>query len=237
MKSRYFRHFVLAAALILAFQACGNDAQAESALETEEDKLLYAVGLAVGQNLAKFGLTEAEVAVVQQGFADALLQRETKVSLMEYGTKLQQFGQEKMAAAAKAEKAESTAFVDEKASEPGAVKTDSGMVIREITAGSGASPKATDKVSVHYHGTLRNGDVFDSSVERGTPATFGLNQVIKCWTEGVQMMKVGGKSELVCPSDIAYGDQGRPPKIPGGATLVFEVELLEIKGAASAPDS
>ena len=88
--------------------------------------------------------------------------------------------------------------------------------------------KATDKVKVHYHGTLIDGTVFDSSVERKQPIDFALNGVIPCWTEGVQMMKVGGKARLVCPSEIAYGDNGAPPKIKPGATLVFDVELLEI---------
>ena len=97
-----------------------------------------------------------------------------------------------------------------------------------IKPGTGPSPKATDKVKVHYHGTLTDGTVFDSSVQRKEPATFPLNGVIPCWTEGVQLMKVGGKSRLVCPADLAYGDRGAPPKIKPGATLVFEVELLEI---------
>ena len=97
--------------------------------------------------------------------------------------------------------------------------------------GTGASPKASDVVSVHYHGTLPDGKVFDSSVQRGQPAEFAVNQVIPCWTEGVQHMKVGEKAKLVCPSDIAYGDAGTPDgTIPPGATLVFEVELLGIKG-------
>ena len=104
---------------------------------------------------------------------------------------------------------------------------------QELKAGTGESPKATDKVKVHYKGTLTNGTVFDSSIDRGQPATFGLNQVIKCWTEGVQLMKVGGKAKLVCPSDIAYGDPGHPPTIPPGSTLVFEVELLEIVSSPS----
>ena len=98
----------------------------------------------------------------------------------------------------------------------------------EIKAGTGESPSKESKVKVHYHGTLRDGSVFDSSVERKEPATFALNQVVPCWTEGVQMMKVGGKSKLVCPADLAYKDRGAPPKIKPGAALVFEVELLEI---------
>ena len=101
--------------------------------------------------------------------------------------------------------------------------------VDHITEGTGASPTATSKVKVHYHGTFEDGRVFDSSVERGQPATFPLNRVIKCWTEGLQMMKVGGKAKLVCPADIAYGAAGRPPKIPANATLYFEVELLAIE--------
>jgi FKBP-type peptidyl-prolyl cis-trans isomerase FkpA len=123
--------------------------------------------------------------------------------------------------------ADSKAFLDKAAAEPGAQRTSSGLVYRVITAGSGASPKATDTVKVHYRGTLTNGKQFDSSYG-GPPAEFPLNRVIPCWTEGVQMMKVGGKSQLVCPSSIAYGETGAPPTIPGGATLVFEIELLGI---------
>ena len=122
---------------------------------------------------------------------------------------------------------DSKAFLDQAAAEPGAIKTASGLVYRVITAGSGASPKATDTVKVHYRGTLTNGKEFDSSYGHA-PAEFPLNRVIPCWTEGVQLMKVGGKSRLVCPSNIAYGDAGAPPDIPGGATLVFEIELLGI---------
>src|SRR5438034_565931 len=120
------------------------------------------------------------------------------------------------------------AFADKAAAEKGAVKTPSGAVVTTLKPGTGASPTATDKVKVHYHGTLTDGTVFDSSVQRGEPITFPLSGVIKCWTEGVQQMKVGGKSRLVCPADTAYGDRGAPPKIKPGATLVFEVELLEI---------
>jgi len=120
------------------------------------------------------------------------------------------------------------AFLDKAAAEPGAIKTASGLVYRVITAGSGASPKATDTVKVNYRGTLISGKEFDSSYARKEPAEFPLNMVIPCWTEGVQLMKVGGKSQLVCPASIAYGESGAPPDIPGGATLVFEIELLGI---------
>jgi len=112
---------------------------------------------------------------------------------------------------------------------PATVKTRSGLEITTIREGTGKSPKRRDRVSVHYHGTFENGEVFDSSVERGKPAVFPLSGVIKCWTEGLQLMKVGGKAKLVCPPKIAYGKRGAPPTIPPNATLTFEVELLAIR--------
>jgi FKBP-type peptidyl-prolyl cis-trans isomerase FkpA len=115
------------------------------------------------------------------------------------------------------------------AAENGAVKTDSGMVYRSLTEGKGASPKATDIVQVHYKGTFPDGKEFDSSYKRGQPTEFPLNRVIKCWTEGVQRMKVGGKAKLTCPPSLAYGDKGAGGTIPPNATLQFEVELLAIK--------
>jgi FKBP-type peptidyl-prolyl cis-trans isomerase FkpA len=105
----------------------------------------------------------------------------------------------------------------------------SGLIITHIVEGTGPSPTATDVVQVHYHGTFEDGTVFDSSVDRGQPARFPLNRVIPCWTEGVAMMKVGGKAKLVCPPAIAYGPRGAPPRIPPNATLNFEVELISIE--------
>jgi FKBP-type peptidyl-prolyl cis-trans isomerase FkpA len=119
-------------------------------------------------------------------------------------------------------------YLDKSATEPGAQKTASGLIYRELQPGTGASPKATDTVRVHYRGTLTDGTEFDSSYKRNEPAEFPLNMVIPAWTEGVQKMKVGGKSCLVCPANIAYGERGAPPVIPGGATLIFEIELLGI---------
>ena len=115
------------------------------------------------------------------------------------------------------------------AAEPGAVVTDSGLVFRSLKDGSGASPAASDTVRVHYRGTLTDGKEFDSSISRGKPLEFPLNRVIKCWTEGVQRIKIGGKAKLTCPSAIAYGERGTPGgPIPPNATLIFEVELLGI---------
>jgi FKBP-type peptidyl-prolyl cis-trans isomerase FkpA/FKBP-type peptidyl-prolyl cis-trans isomerase FklB len=195
---------------------------------TDEQKTLYALGIAISQSLSNFALTEAELEQVKAGITDGVLKRPRKVDLQAYGPKLQQLQQSRAAAVAEGEKKAGAAFLAKAAAEAGATKTDSGIVIKTIKAGTGATPKATDTVKVHYHGTLIDGTVFDSSVVRGEPATFGLDQVVKCWTEGLQHIKVGGKSRLVCPPALAYGDRGAPPQIKPGATLVFEVELLEI---------
>lgn len=195
---------------------------------TDEQKTFYALGLAVSQSLAAFNLSEAELALVNAGITDGVLKRTPKVNAQEFMPKVQQLQQSRLAVVSEAEKKQGADFLAKAAAEKGATKTASGLVFSTIKPGTGESPKATDKVKVHYHGTLIDGTVFDSSVERGQPATFPLNGVIPCWTEGVQRMKVGEKSRIVCPSQIAYGDRGAPPKIKPGATLIFEVELLEI---------
>src|SRR5574338_697318 len=126
------------------------------------------------------------------------------------------------------EKAKGTAYLDRMAKEKGAVKTESGAIVIPEKAGTGKAPAASDKVKVHYEGSLVDGTVFDSSRKRGEPAEFPLSGVVKCWTEALQKMKVGGRAKVVCPSAIAYGEQGRPPVIPGNAVLTFDVELLGI---------
>ena len=170
--------------------------------------------------------------MVKTGLTDGVLKRTPKVNMQEVMPKVQQLQQTRMAAGSEVEKKAGADFLAKAAAEKGVVKTDSGLVYSTIKEGNGASPKATDTVKVHYQGTLVDGTVFDSSVQRGQPVTFPLNGVIPCWTEGVQKIKVGGKGRLVCPSQIAYGDQGRPPKIKPGATLIFEVELLGIETPA-----
>ena len=190
---------------------------------TEEQKTIYALGLSIYKSLGRFELTSSELDLVKKAITDAAAKKPA-VDIDAYGPKIAALQRDRSSRV-------SNAFLAKAATEAGAVKTSSGMIYKELTAGSGDSPKATDTVKVNYKGTLTDGTVFDSSYQRNEPAEFPLNRVIPCWTEGVQKMKVGGKAQLVCPSSIAYGDNGQPPTIPGGATLIFEVELLGITAA------
>ena len=198
-------------------------------LATDDEKTIYSLGLSIYRSLSQFDLTPNELEIVQRAMADARAGKPA-LDIAAWGPRIQTLARERAGRVAELEKAISKAYLDKAATEPGAVRTESGLIYREINAGNGASPKATDTVKVHYRGTLVNGTEFDNSYKRNEPAQFALNTVIRCWTEGVQKMKVGGKSILVCPSDLAYGDAGRP-SIPPGATLTFEIELLEIAGA------
>lgn len=227
MKYRFPAILAAQVSLIAVLASSGLSYAADTAPATEDEKVLYAIGLALGKNLVPFQLTEAELVQVQAGLAAVAKGDKPAVALEEYGPKIGEFAKARHDALAETTKAESTKFLAEQSKADGATVTASGIVINEITAGTGESPTATSKVKVHYHGTLPNGDVFDSSVDRGEPAEFGLDQVIPCWTEAVQTMKVGGKIRAVCPANLAYGDQGAG-EIPGGAALVFEIELLDI---------
>jgi FKBP-type peptidyl-prolyl cis-trans isomerase FkpA len=119
-------------------------------------------------------------------------------------------------------------YLDTAAREPGAQRMPSGLILRTLRPGDGPSPGPRDRVKVHYHGTLTDGVVVDSSLERGMPAELSMDRVIPCWTEGMQRMKAGEKARFVCPAEIAYGEAGKPPTVPGNATLVFDIELLEV---------
>lgn len=197
-------------------------------LKTEDEKTLYALGLSIGQSVGVFGLSKEELEVVKRGLTDQVNGVKPKVDLQAQGPKIGELARTRAAKKADAEKAKSSGFLAKAEKEKGAVKTASGLIYVPTKAGTGAAPTAADTVKVHYKGTLMDGTEFDSSFKRNEPATFPLNGVIKCWTEGLQKMKVGGKAKLYCPSDIAYGDRGQGALIPPGATLTFEVELLEI---------
>lgn len=230
---------VAAAFLLLA--ACGRTsastpASEAPALATEDAKTIYAMGTMMGGQIAAFKLSPEDLAAFIAGFKDAAGGQQSKVPMETYGPKIQAFLQGRAQAAAGAEKEKGRAYAEKAATETGAQKTAAGAVVIPVSEGTGAFPTASDTVKVHYKGTLIDGTVFDSSIERGQPIEFNLGGVVKCWTEGIQKVKVGGKAKLVCPSDTAYGDQGRPPKIPGGATLLFEVEVLEAHAGAPRPD-
>jgi FKBP-type peptidyl-prolyl cis-trans isomerase FkpA len=232
---------VMAMALGVTLVATGCQAEAPAkaaepqAPQTEDAKTLYAMGLLVGRNLTTFELTPDELVMLKRGLEAAATGAKPEVDLATYGPKVQEFAQARALKVAAVAAEKGKAFAEAAAKEAGAVKTDSGLVYVELTKGTGASPTAKDTVKVNYKGTLTDGTEFDSSYKRGQPAEFPLGNVIPCWTEGVQKMAIGGKAKLVCPSTIAYGERGHPPSIPGGATLVFELELLEIKAAAAAP--
>lgn len=199
---------------------------AAPAAMTDEQKTIYALGLSISRSIGSFDLSNEELDVLHRALVDAAAKKPA-VELSEWGPKIQGLQTARQARVAEKEKASSVEYLTKAAAELGASKTDSGIIYKELTPGTGDSPKASDAVKVHYRGTLTNGNEFDSSYKRNEPAEFPLGQVIPCWTEGVQKMKVGGKSRLVCPANLAYGDSGRPG-IPGGAALVFEIELLEI---------
>jgi FKBP-type peptidyl-prolyl cis-trans isomerase len=214
--------------LVVGLLLAGTLAAPAANPETDDQKTLYALGQVLAQRINGLGLTEEEVAYIQDGLSDSVLGRDSKAPVETWRAKIDVLLGVKREAMAAVEKDAGDAFVAEAAKAAGAVKTASGAIYLETLAGSGAQPAVTDTVKLHYHGTLRDGTVFDSSVVRGQPASFSLNRVIPCWTEAVQKMRVGGKAKIVCPPDIAYGDRGAGALIRPGAVLTFEVELISI---------
>ena len=196
---------------------------------TEEQKTLYALGMLVSRSLAVFDLNPAELEFVKQGITDAGTGKSPAVDISVYNDKVQELARSRRKAQGEKLASVNKEFMEKAAGEKGAVKTDSGMVYLSLKEGEGNSPVSTDTVKVNYRGTLPDGKEFDSSFKRGKPAEFRLDGVIKCWTEGLQRMKVGGKAKLVCPSTLAYGEAGAGDLILPGATLVFEVELLDVR--------
>jgi FKBP-type peptidyl-prolyl cis-trans isomerase FkpA/FKBP-type peptidyl-prolyl cis-trans isomerase FklB len=227
-----FVSILVASTVLAVFPACAKAPAPK--LTTDDDKTLYALGQIISKNLDAFQLSPQELELVKAGIEDGVTGKPSAVDIEKYGEKIQALHKTRSAALAEKEKTAGQAYLTKAASEKGANKTPSGLVITTLTPGTGAAPAATDEVKVHYEGKLTNGTVFDSSLARGEPATFPLNGVIPCWTEALQLMKVGGKSRIVCPADLAYGERGSPPQIRSGATLVFEVQLLDVVKAPAA---
>ena len=223
--------FALVLIVVVCLVGCASADTKTPELETEEQKMLYALGFAVANSFRGAHFEASELELIQRGLADGILGNEARVAMKEYGPKVNTLISERVTLAASKEKEAGQAYCDEAAKTEGAVKTASGAIYIELEKGDGAQPGPTDQVKLHYHGTLRDGTIFDSSVDRGAPSTFRVNGVVPCFSEGVQQMNVGGKAKLVCPADTAYGDRGSPPLIKPGAALTFEVELLEIIGS------
>lgn len=196
-------------------------------LKDDNSKVFYTMGNMLGGNIARLDLNESELNSLVAGLADAARKNKARVDVNKHRGKIQQLVAGRMEKAAEKQKVEGKKHLEAFLKEKGAKKTESGLAYKVLKEGTGKKPAATDKVEVHYHGTLIDGTVFDSSVERKKPAKFPLNRVIKGWTEGLQLVGVGGKLRLVIPPELGYGPRGAG-KIPGGATLVFDVELLSI---------
>ncbi len=236
-------HFVLTAAILTLLAAAPACAQKESGAgdgdegpiaETWDEKASYALGVNIGSNLDPEDLT-LDSDLLLRGFKDSLEGSEAMDSdeidsvLSELGAKMQAHADRARKAAMMENTAKSAAFLAQKAREEGIVKTDSGLLYREVRPGEGDSPTANQSVTVHYRGTLIDGTRFDGTYERDQPATFPIGSVIPGWAEALQLMKPGAKWEVFIPSELAYGAHGSAPAIPPAAALVFEIELLEVQ--------
>jgi len=199
-------------------------------LNTDDEKTFYSIGYHWASKLKTFNLSDGEIKAVLKGVAASTKGDKAELDVQAYSSKVKTMLESRMVSAMGSTKEQGKNYIAEYLKKNTKAKqTKSGLAYEVLKEGSGKSPKATDTVEVHYHGTLINGVVFDSSVQRNKTIEFPLNRVIKGWTEGLQLMKEGGKIKLIIPSELAYGDNGSPPKIPGGATLIFEVELFKVK--------
>ena len=201
--------------------------------QTEDQKAIYALGAEIGKNIYILNLSTEEYEFVKQGMTDAAAGKKLEAEPEAYRQNINSLLKTRKQAAAQKQKEAAKSYLENAAKGKNVQKTASGLIYQQIKAGTGAQPKASDIVKFHYTGTLIDGKQFDSSVKRGKPVDLPLDMIIPCWKEGIGKMKVGGKAKLICPSDIAYGDKGLPPIVPGSATLIFEVELLDVKASAA----
>ena len=218
---------ILAACSVLA----SGSLAADKKYTTQKEKLSYAFGIQIGNNMKQQGITDVDAKVIGQAIADVLAGGELKLTTQEMQEAVNVYTAElekQHKAKADAAKAKGDKFMAENKKRKGVKVTQSGIQYEILKEGKGDKPKATDKVTVHYHGTLTDGTVFDSSVKRGQPASFQLNGVIKGWTEIVQMMRVGSKWKVYIPPELAYGERGAGGAIGPNETLIFEIELLSI---------
>jgi FKBP-type peptidyl-prolyl cis-trans isomerase FklB len=227
---------ILAAVVVLSGSACARQTTTSADLKTDKDKASYAVGLNVGKNLQRESI-DVDPAIVEQGIRDALAggktlmtDEEVKAAMAGLKAAAQKNQEAKMAQAGDANKKEGEAFLAANKTKEGVVTLPSGLQYKILTAGTGPKPTAADSVSCNYKGTLINGKEFDASSKHGGPLTFTVGGVIKGWTEALQLMPVGSKWQLFVPADLAYGQRGAGGDIGPGATLIFEVELVSIKG-------
>jgi FKBP-type peptidyl-prolyl cis-trans isomerase len=196
--------------------------------QADQDVDFYALGLLLSRNLDAFSPSDHEFEQVLQGFTDAYHKNPRITDLQPYIQRLQALQGARQQVVAQKQKEAGAAYLSKAAALPGAKKTASGLVYVPSVEGSGAVPHVTDRVKVNYEGKLVDGTVFDSSIKRGEPATFPLGSIVPCWKEALQLMKVGGKARVICPANLAYGDRGAPGVIPPGATLDFQIELLDV---------
>ena len=192
------------------------------------DKLSYALGLSMGHNFLGSGIKSLNVEDFAKGVEAVYKQEKPEISFDEAKKIINEFFSNLQDEIAETNKQAGKEFLAENAKRSGVVVLPSGLLNEVLAEGKGRKPKATDKVQCHYHGTLIDGQVFDSSIQRGTPAVFGGNQVIPGWVEALQLMPEGSRWKLYIPSDLAYGEQGAGGSIPANATLIFEVELIKI---------
>lgn len=228
MKKKIF----LCLALTMTMVACNK--QGSKAPSTDEEKTFYTVGVMFGERLKNLNLSDTEIEMIKSGLGDSVKGSKLAVDPAQYQKKVQETFQARINASNEVVKKDGAKFLEDFVAK-GAKKTDSGLAYQIEKEGTGKAPKADDVVEVHYKGTLIDGKEFDSSYKRGKTVSFPLNRVIKGWTEGLQLIKEGGKMKMVIPSDLAYGDRGAPPNIPGGATLIFDVELVKVS-APPAPE-
>ena len=223
--------FTMALGASVLLSACQNNQSAnmDVTLETEIDKVSYGIGVDIANNLSQSNLDEVDVQVMAAGINDVLQGAELKLSETEAREIINNYLTNKQNELKAAAASEGAAFLAENKTKEGVITTESGLQYEVLVEGNGPKPSINDQVVTHYHGTLINGEVFDSSVDRGEPVTFPVNGVIQGWTEALQLMSVGSKYKLYIPPYLAYGERGSGPKIGPNTTLVFEVELLEIK--------